>query len=162
MSQETTLDRTDFAILSLLANNARLSNKEIAAAVGLAPSSCHNRLKGLRKQKVLLGTHADVNLRSLGLAVEALLFVQVSKLGARQLDDFVRQTASVPEVRTVFVVSGQFDLIVHIAVRDMEQLKRVISDQLNSHTCVLRVETSVVFSRATQHQLPIAQSDLDG
>src|SRR5205809_623141 len=41
------LDRTDFGILRLLQNNASLSNKEIAAAVGLAPSSAHERLKDL-------------------------------------------------------------------------------------------------------------------
>ena len=52
------LDRTDFGILSLLQNNASLSNKQIAAAVGLAPSSAHERLKRLRDEGVLRGTHA--------------------------------------------------------------------------------------------------------
>jgi hypothetical protein len=51
------LDRTDFGILRLLQNDASLSNKEIAAAIGLAPSSAHERLKRLRE---LRGSHADV------------------------------------------------------------------------------------------------------
>ena len=59
------LDRRDFGILSLLQNNASLSNKQIAAAVGLAPSSAHERLKRLRDEGVLRGTHADVDPRAM-------------------------------------------------------------------------------------------------
>jgi DNA-binding Lrp family transcriptional regulator len=89
------------------------------------------------------------------VTIEALLFVQVAKLDAEQVDLFVREVASVQEVRTVFLVSGHFDLIVHLAVRDMEQLKLVISEHFNRHACVLHVETSVVFNRRTQHSIPI-------
>ena len=155
MTQNPAIDRIDFDILGLLMNDARLSNKEVAAAVRLAPSSCHERLKALRSGGVLRGFHAEVDLASLGLAIEALLFVQVAKLDAEQIDLFVREVASVREVRTVFLVSGHFDLIVHLAVRDMEQLKLVISEHFNRHACVLRVETSVVFNRQTQHSIPI-------
>jgi DNA-binding Lrp family transcriptional regulator len=123
--------------------------------VGLAPSSCYERLKALRSQGVLRGFHADVDLASLGLTVEAILFVQVAKLDAEQVDLFVREIAAVREVRTVFLVSGHFDLIVHLAVRDMEQLKLAISEHFNRHACVLRVETSVVFNRQTQYSIPI-------
>ena len=108
------LDRTDFDILQLLAKDARLSNKEIAAAIGLAPSSCHERLKALREEGVLLGSHAEVDFGSIGLSLEALLFV-------------------------------------HVAVRDMERLKNLISEHFNLHPCVIRVETSVIFNREVQH-----------
>lgn len=154
MSQTAKLGRTDLAILSILANNARISNKELAAAVGLAPSSCHERLKALRERKVLLGSHAEVDLRSLGLALEVLLFIQLAKTGARQLDDFLRKSASVPEVRSVFLVSGHHDLIVHVAIRDMEHLKRVISEHFH-RSIMVRVETSVVFNRMTNYEIPM-------
>jgi DNA-binding Lrp family transcriptional regulator len=157
MPIETSLDRTDFAIIRLLMKDARLSNKEIAAAVGLAPSSCHERIKSLRKRKILLGAHAEVNLRALGLALEAALFVQLGKLEVHLVDKFVSSTAEILEVRSVFLVSGRFDLIVHVAVRDMEHLKELISKHFNRHAVVVRVETSVVFCRATQHAIPISE-----
>jgi DNA-binding Lrp family transcriptional regulator len=159
MNVKSAFDRTDLAILSLLAKNARMSNKELAAAVGLAPSSCHERLKTLREKGAFLGAHADVNLRSIGLAVEALLFVQVAKMGASQVDDFLQESASVPEVRNVFLVSGHFDLIVHVAVCDMEHLKRVISDRFHQ-AFVVRVETSIVFNHMTHHEIPIAEIEI--
>jgi DNA-binding Lrp family transcriptional regulator len=150
------LDRTDVAILRLLMNDARLSNKEIAAKVGLAPSSCHGRLKSLREKKILLGSHAEVNLQALGVALEALLFlfVQLAKLKSEEVDKFVKETSAVLEVRSVLLVSGHFDLVVHVAVRDMEHLKSVISNHFNRHAKVLRVETSVIFNRRTQHAMP--------
>lgn len=151
------LDQTDFAILSQLAKNARISNKEMAAAVGLAPSSCHERIKLLKGRGVLSGAHADLNLRSLGLGIEALLFIQVKKLRGETVDDYLRKAAAVPEVRNVFLVSGHFDLIAHVAVRDMEHLKQVISERLHQ-PFVIRVETSVIFNRITNHEIPILES----
>jgi DNA-binding Lrp family transcriptional regulator len=154
MANETHLDRTDFAILRLLTKDAWLSNKQIAAAVGLAPSSCHERIKSLRARGVLLGAHAEVNLEAIGLALEAVLFVQLGKLEAGAVDDFVKSTAAIPEVRSVFLVSGRSDLIVDVAVRDMQHLKEIISKHFNRHDVVLRVETSVVFDSRRQHSLP--------
>jgi DNA-binding Lrp family transcriptional regulator len=160
MGAKYDLDRTDFGILRLLMSNAALSNKQIAAEVGLAPSSCHERLKSLRRRGVLLGSHAEVDLKFLGLAVEALLFVQLSKLDARQVNIFIKDVGKIRHVRAVFLISGHFDLVAHVAVSDMEQLKEVISEHFNRHACVTRAETAVVFNRVTQHEIPITESDL--
>jgi DNA-binding Lrp family transcriptional regulator len=160
MGTKLDLDRTDFGILRLLMSDAALSNKRIAAEVGLAPSSCHERLKSLRRRGVLLGSHAEVDLKFLGLAVEALLFVQCSKLDVRQVDTFMKDLGKIRQVRAVFLVSGHFDLVAHVAVRDMEQLKEVISEHFHRHACVTRAETAVVFNRVTQHEIPITASDL--
>ncbi|MBV8215934.1 MAG: Lrp/AsnC family transcriptional regulator [Verrucomicrobia bacterium] len=151
-------DRTDIAILRFLMNDARLSNKEVAAKVGLAPSSCHERLKTLRERNILLGSHAEVDLRALGVALEALLFVQLAKLKTEEVDKFVLETSSVVEVRSVFLVSGHFDLVVHVAISDMEHLKSVISNQFNRHVHVLRVETCMIFNRRTQHAMPLREA----
>jgi DNA-binding Lrp family transcriptional regulator len=153
------LDRTDFEILRLLMNDARLSNKEIATSVGLAPSSCHERTKALKKRGVLLGSHAEVSFQALGLTLEALLFVQLAKLKRQVVDKFLRETAAVQEVRSVFLVSGRFDLVVHVVIRDMEHLKSLISDQFNCQAVVVRVETSVVFNRGIQHAMPVPEAD---
>ena len=157
MAAEPNLDRTDFAILHLLTKDAWLSNKQIAAAVGLAPSSCHEPIKSLRARGVLRGAHAEVNLEAIGFALEAVLFVQLGKLEVEVVDDFVSSTATIPEVRGVFLVSGRSDLIVDVVVRDMQHLKAIISEHFNRHDVVLRVETSIVFDSRRQHVLPPPQ-----
>jgi DNA-binding Lrp family transcriptional regulator len=155
MAPGPSLDRIDFAILRLLVKDARLSNKEIASTVGLAPSSCHERIKALRKRGVLLGAHAEVNLKRLGWALQAVLLVRLAKLKRESVDRFLRKTATISEVRGVFLISGRFDLIVHVGVRDMEHLKNFISEHFNRHSVVERVETSVVFDHETRYAMPI-------
>ncbi|GLQ46677.1 AsnC family transcriptional regulator [Dyella lipolytica] len=158
MATEVDLDRTDFAILRLLMKDAWLSNKEIAAAVGLAPSSCHERIKSLRTRGVLVSAHAEVNLQAIGFPLEAVLFVQLGKLEGQVVDKFLKSTAAIPEVRGVFLVSGRFDLLVHVVVHDMEHLKEIISQHFNRHAVVVRVETSVVFNHEARHVMPLAEN----
>jgi DNA-binding Lrp family transcriptional regulator len=159
MKDITGIDRTDFGILKRLMEDARLSNKEMAAAIDLAPSSCYERIKNLRRRGILLGSHAEVDFQSLGLSVEALLFVQVAKMEANKVDVFRKEIASIREVRSVFLISGHFDLMVHVVARNMEQLKGLISEHFNRHPRVIRVETSIVFDRQTRHEIPVSEAD---
>jgi DNA-binding Lrp family transcriptional regulator len=158
MSEIGSVDRTDLGILSVLAKNARISNKELASAVGLAPSSCHQRLKALRQKKVLLGSYAEVDFCALGLPIEALVFVQLKNMRARQVNRYLEKTATITEIRSVFLVSGHFDLVAHVAVRSMEHLKQLISHHFRQ-PFVMRTETSVVFNRLMHHALPNAESE---
>jgi DNA-binding Lrp family transcriptional regulator len=160
MAANIELDRIDFAILGLLMKDAWLSNKQVAAAVGLAPSSCHERIKSLRTRGILLGAHAEVDLQAIGFPLEAVLFVQLGKLEIDVVDNFINAIITVSEVRGVFLVSGRADLIVNIVVRDMQHLKAIISQHFNRDAAVLRVETSVVFDHRQQKTMPLPSVDL--
>lgn len=74
------MDEVDSAIIRELQANARLSNRELAARIGIAASSCHVRTRLLRDRGVLAGFHADVDLAKVGLAVQALIAFQVRPL----------------------------------------------------------------------------------
>lgn len=113
------LDRTDVAILGFLQNNARLSVKEIAAEIGLAPSSTHERIKRMRDAGVLLGTHVEVDPKALGVGLEALFMIELSKHERGTVDTFMDDIVKVPEVRFAFLVTGRYDLVVHVVVRDI-------------------------------------------
>lgn len=155
---DPSLDRTDFEILRLLQNNARLSNKQVAASVRLAPSSCHERLKRLHASGVLRGAHADIDLRAVGLSLEALLFIELAKHERAVVDRFLNETESIPEVRRVFLVAGRYDLVVHVAVRDIGHLKDLAFDRFTSQPAVVRIETSIVFDTRVRNQLPLPQA----
>ena len=149
------LDRIDFDILRLLQNDARLSNKELATAVRLAPSSCHERLKRLRSSGVLRGAHADIDPRALGLSLEALMFIELAKHERAVVDKFLNDTESIPEVRRVFLVAGRYDLVVHVAVRDIDHLKNLAFDRFTNQPAVVRIETSIVFDSRVRYELPL-------
>jgi len=153
------LDRIDVAILGLLQNNARLSNKEIAAAVGLAPSSVHERVKYLREAGVLRGAHAEVDPKAFGIGLEALFMIGLSKHKRSTVDRFMEEIAAVPEVRSACLITGAHDLVVHVVVRDMQHLKDLALDRFTSRPGVTRIETSVIFDWRQRHELPVFIQD---
>lgn len=156
--QAASLDRIDVGILGLLQNNARLSVKEIAAEVGLAPSSTHERIRRLRETGVLRGAHVEVDPKALGIGLEAVLMIELSKHRRATVDRFLDDIVKVPEVRFAFLVSGRYDLIVHVVVRDTRHLKDLALDQFTSRAGVTRIETSIIFEARHRHELPLLRS----
>lgn len=153
MSSKYELDRTDFAILALLQENARCSSKEIAAAIGLAPSSTHERLRRLRETGALRGAHAEVDPAAFGIGLEALFMIELSKHERGTVDQFLADVLEVPEVRSAFLVTGRHDLIVHVVVRDTRHLKDLALDQFTNRSGVTRIETSIIYEMRRRHAL---------
>jgi len=158
MRPSIALDRTDFTILGLLQNDARLSVKEVAAEVGLAPSSVHGRIRQLRETGVLRGAHAEVDPKALGIGLEALLMIGLSKHERDTVDRFLDDAVSLPEVRAAFLVTGRYDVVVHVAVRDTQHLKDLALDHFTSRPAVTRIETSIIFDARRRHALPVFRS----
>lgn len=149
------LDRTDFGILMLLQNDAGLSNKQVAAAIGLAPSSAHERLKRLREEGILRGAHADVAPKAMGVGLEAFFFIELSKHERGVVNRFLDEVVEIPEVRSAFLVTGPHDFIVHVVARDMLHLKDVVLDRFTNRSEVTRIESSIIFEARVRHDLPV-------
>ena len=142
---KTRLDRTDLAILAALQNDARLSNKELAARVGLAPSSCLERVRRLRSGGHLRGFHADVAPKSLGIELQALVFVELMAHHRDTYTSFRDEVGGEDEVVSLYNVAGRHDFVVHVAVRDTHHLREFALDRLTSRDDVRRIETSLIF-----------------
>lgn len=149
------LDRIDAEILRLLQNDARLSNKQIAAAVGLAPSSVHDRLKRLWAEGVLTGLHAEVAPQAMGVGLEALLMIELAKHERATVDRFLDEIVEIPEVRSAHLITGRYDLVVHVVARDTRHLKDLALDRFTNRPGVTRIETSIIYETRTRHELPL-------
>lgn len=148
------LDRIDITLVRLLQNNARFSNKQLAAKVGLAPSSCHERLKKLWDMGVLTGAHAAVDPARFGLGLQALLMIGLTKHERDTVDSFLDHAAAVPEVTAVYLITGQYDVVVHVTVRDTTHLKNLALDNFNQQYGVARIETSIVYEARHNPVMP--------
>lgn len=148
------LDRTDRRILALLQKNARLSNKELAARVGLAPSSCHTRVQRLLAEGTLLGFAAQVRPEALGIGIEAMVSVRLGRHAREALEAFRVHVLGLREVLDIFHLAGPTDLLIHVVVRDTEHLRALTLEQLSSRPEVDRLETSLVFARWSAPALP--------
>ena len=149
------LDRTDFEILRLLQKDARLTNKELASAVELAPSSTHERVKRLWDVGVLRGLHAEVDLHALGIGIEALLMVELSKHKRSNVDAFMQAVGDIPEVRAAFLLTGRWDVVVHVVARDMVHLKDLALDKFTNKPGVTRIETAIIYDAKRRHEVPL-------
>ena len=147
MTTQKALDRIDRRILQALQNDARCSNKELAAQVGLAPSSCLERVRRLRKRGLLGAAHAETDPAALGVGIQALVSVDVYHHSAEAIAAFDRTLRGLPEVIAFFNVSGRHDYLVHLACRDTAHLRTLMLEAFTGVEAVRYHETSLIFDR---------------
>ena len=139
------LDRTDFDILAVLQENARLSNKELAEANGISPSTCLERVRRLRAVGAISGVHADVLPAALGIGVQALISIRLRQHAQIDFEALLEEMKTKREVVSVYLLAGAQDLLVHVAVRDVVHLRFVVVDSFTSRDDVEHIETSLIF-----------------
>ncbi len=142
------LDRTDRVILAALQQNARLSNKELAARAGVAESTCLERVRRLVSSGVLRGFHADVDPRALGVGLQALVAVRLARHTRAAVESFRRSMLELAEAVAVFHVAGANDFLVHVAVADSDALRDLVLRAFTSRPEVAHVETSLIYEHA--------------
>lgn len=148
------LDRTDRAIVSLLQKNARRSNKELAGAIGIAPSTCSERVHRLEQDGILVGSHAEVDPRALGIGLRALVAIRLTRHAASEVARFRDHALAMPEVIGWSHVTGANDFLVHVVVRDADHLRQLAVTGFTSLPEVAHIETSLVFEHVAKQGLP--------
>lgn len=139
------LDRIDREILAALANNARLSNKELAAHIRLAPSTTLERFRRLVREGWVRGFHAEVDPRAFGLTLEAMIAVRLKQHARDQYEAFRAYVQTLPEVVAAYHMAGANDFLVHVRVRDADHLRDFAIDAFTTRPEVGHLETALVF-----------------
>ena len=142
------LDRIDRAIVAALQDDARLPNKALAERVGVAPSTCLERVRALRARGVVRGFRAEISLDALSRGLEAIVAVRVRAHARTLVEEFRAHALSLPEVVQVFHVTGADDFLLHVAVRDTDALRDFVLDRLAGRPEVGHLETRVVYEHA--------------
>ena len=149
------LDRIDYEILTLLQNNARISNKEIARRVGLAASTCLVRIRVLQTSGVISGFHADIDPSSLGVGIQAMIAVRLIRHFKPDVDSFRNHALSLPEVVHLYHVAGPIDFLVHVWTRDSNHLRDLAMTAFTSREEVSHIETELIFEHIRSSDLPV-------
>ena len=153
------LDRTDRAIIGLLQKEARLTNKELAARVGIAQSTCSERVRRLERTGVLQGFHADVDLAVLGVGLQAMIAVQLQRHERTQVDRIRAYAESLPEVVAFNHMAGSDDFLVHVVVRDSDHLRDIAMGAFTAQPEVTHIETSIIFEHTRFVRTPDYEVD---
>ena len=141
----TDLDALDHALLRALQDDARQTNRDLAAAVHVSPSTSSERVRALREAGVIRGYHADIAPAALGRHVQAMTAVTIRPPSRENIEAFRDWASALPEIAGVFVVSGGDDFLLHVAVPDTDALYAFVIDRLTERPEVADVRTSVVY-----------------
>ena len=159
MRSHADLDSQDVAILSTLKRNARISNKDLAETVGLAPSTCLERVRRLVEIGAIHGFHADVDLPMLGFGLQAMIAVRLQRHSREIVESFREYVLGLTEVRAVYHVAGADDYLVHVAVRDADHLRDLAMDAFTTRPEVAHIETRLIFEHVPIRRLPLSDGD---
>lgn len=159
MTKYSEFDRIDRRILALLQKNARITNKDLARDVGVAPSTCLERVRRLVESGVIRGFHADVDPAVFGVALQAIIAVRLRRHLRKMVDSFHDHLMSLPEVRSVFHITGSDDYLVHVAVRDSDHLRDLALDAFTTRAEVDHIRTRLIFEYSPTWRMPDVELD---
>jgi len=154
-SKKMNLDKFDLAILKVLQDNARASLNDIGAAVGLSSTPCWNRIKRMESAGVIRGYTVDIDPASLGFMDTVIVHVTLESHSEETLYEFGRALAQIPEVLEAFLVSGDYDYYIRIAVRDTRDYERLLREQLYRIPGIRHSKSCFVLRRLKETKLPL-------
>ena len=138
------LDETDLKLLELLQDDGLQSMAALSKATGVAPSTLNDRVKRLGRLGAITGTHARIDPPALGLNLLAFVFVGWSE-GAVEAD-FLKRVASAEQVLEVHHVTGGWNYLLKVRVRDTRALEDFLGTVLKQVKGLQRTETLIVLS----------------
>jgi len=150
------LDRIDLKILAKLQQEGRITNVELADAIGLSPSPCLTRVKRLEKAGYISGYGAHVNFNKLGEFLTVFTEVTLSEHRLGDFSRFESRIAKINEIVECHVVSGGYDYLLKFVVRGVSHYQSIIEGMLKSDYGIEKYFSYVVIkSPFIKHQFPI-------
>lgn len=138
-----TLDEIDVKLLTLLQDDGRMSQHDLAESVGLSSPATGERLRKLEERGIIRGFTALLDPKLLGADVTAFIAVGID--GSRYYPDFVERAQAHPEIQECHAVTGQGSHLIKIRTRDTSTLERLLAE-IQSWPGVHRTTTSIVLS----------------
>ncbi|MGT2453962.1 Lrp/AsnC family transcriptional regulator [Cupriavidus basilensis] len=154
------LDATDFRILNELQNDSALTNVELARRVHLSPSPCLARVKAMESKGAIQRYVALVNPAALGLGLNVFVSISLKDQSKASLSEFERRIAEHDEVMECYLMTGDSDYLIRVAVADMGALEKFILEQLTPIPGIEKIRSSFALKQVrykTALPLPLLQ-----
>lgn len=136
------LDAVDLSIIELLSGDARHSMRSLSRLIGMSASAVSERVTRLEQRRVIRGYHADIDPGALGYRMQVIIGVQAAQRAG--VAKTVEALLAAPEIVSVHLVTGNWDLIVIAQVRDQHHLRDLIVEQVWSIPGFRHSETMLV------------------
>jgi Lrp/AsnC family leucine-responsive transcriptional regulator len=147
------LDGFDRAILTVMAENGRISITELARRIGLSKSPTQARLRRLEEAGVILRYRAILDPIRLGLDHVAFVEVRLTDTREAALAAFNAAVAAIPEIEQAHLIAGNFDYLLKVRTADMRSYRRVLAERLSTLPNVAATSTYVAMEAVKEDGL---------
>jgi len=145
-SKMTPLDEVDRTILQLLQADGRISNAALARRTNLSPPAIHARLRRLEKQGYIRQYTAIIERESVGFDMLCFINVTIQVHQPEAVARFRDAIRQMPQVLDCHHITGEYDYVLKVAVRNRKELERFVMDQLTPAPGISKIHTSLVLS----------------
>ncbi|GJM02191.1 MAG: AsnC family transcriptional regulator [Rhodomicrobium sp.] len=142
------LDEIDWKILSALQQNGRITNVDLAKAVGISAPPCLRRVRALEQEGIIEGYFAQLNEKRIGFELTAFAMVSLHAQAEADLLAFEEKTRSWQVVRECYMLSGEVDFILRCVATDLSAFQDFIITELTAAPNVAGVKTHLVIRRS--------------
>jgi Lrp/AsnC family leucine-responsive transcriptional regulator len=154
------LDRFDLAILAVLQRDARASLQEVSSRVGLTSTPCWTRIKKMESDGVIQGYTVRLDPAAIGFSETVIVQVTLDNHHEETLEEFGKALEEIPEVLEAYLVSGDYDYHIRIAVRDTRDYERLLRERLYRIPGIRHSKSSFVLSRLKESLLPLSAAPI--
>lgn len=148
------LDSIDLKILTTLFKDADVTNKELAASINIAPSTCLERVKRLKQNGVIKNSFVEINFKTVGGNIEAIAAIRLQPYSEEIVNQLRDDLLKLPEIVSLYHMGGSYDYFIHMSVKDSEHLRNFVFNAITSRDAVTTVETSLIFEHSRSGVLP--------
>ena len=149
-------------ILNMLEKNSRIDLKELAVVLGVEEAAVMNELEAMEKENIICGYHTLINWDKAGVEkVSALIEVRVTPQRGMGFDKVAERIYNYPEVRSVYLISGAYDLMVILEGKTLREVSNFVSDKLSTLDSVLSTATHFILKKYKDHGTAFATKKED-
>jgi len=150
------VDKFDLAILQVLQQDARASLQAISEQVGLSSTPCWTRIKRMESEGVIRGYTVRVDAPSIGLSETVIVQVTLESHTDETLNAFGKMLQQIPEVVEAYLVSGDYDYYIRIAVKDTRDYERLLRERLYRIPGIRHSKSSFVLRTLKESVIPLS------
>ena len=136
------MDHFDKKLLSILQSNGRISNVELSEAVNLSESACLRRVKSLEERGFIDKYVALLDQKRVGLTDTVFVHIVLKREEKSELLAFEEAVKEIPEILECYLMTGEFDYLLHLVVANMADFERLHNESLTQLPGVSRVNSS--------------------
>ncbi len=148
--------------MAIIEKNSRMNLKELAVILGVEEIDVVNELAALEAEGVICGYHTMINWEKTSIdKVTALIEVRVTPQRGQGFDNIAERIYKYPEVRSVYLISGGYDLMVILEGKTLREVSNFVSDKLSTLDTVLSTATHFILKKYKDHGTTFSQNKSD-